>query len=233
MAARRNIKPKSNAFPRKGNFTLVELLVAVSIVGILAAIALPNFLEAQTRAKVSSALSHTRLLADAAEAYRVDWNHYPIAAQRLPMDPYGVLSDVQLAVLTTPVAYTSSAAFRDPFGKIQCRTFVLASYLSPQSDFPIPDPPNSNKSLLYYNYQCFAKWTHNPLVNAVGIALVSIGPDRQDSFGVFRPFTSEALPPLALQAGIRDPLDTQYDPTNGTISGGDIFGFAGELPLRR
>jgi len=233
MAVPKYLKPRINTIFRSKNFTLVELLVVVSFVSILAAIALPNFLEAQTRAKVSSAKAHTRLLADASEVYRVDWNQYPLAAQRLPMDPYGVLSDIQLSVLTTPIAYTSSAAFRDPFGKIQCRTFVLASYLSLQSDFPIPDPPNSNKSLLYYNYQCFAEWTHNPLVNAVGIALVSIGPDRQDSFGVFRPFTSEALPPLALQAGICDPLDTQYDPTNGTISGGDIFGFAGELSVRR
>ena len=75
------------------------------------------------------------------------------------------------------------------------------------------------------------EWTRNPWIKTRGIALVSIGPDRRDSFGVFRPFPAEALPPLARQAGILHPFDTQYDPTNGTVSGGDIFGFAGELSI--
>lgn len=90
-------------------FTLVELLVAVAIVAILAAIGLVNFLEAQTRSKIARVDADTRTLRGALAAYRVDNGAYPHAA----------VGDMQLfeplVPLTTPVAYVSSIP-RDPFG---------------------------------------------------------------------------------------------------------------------
>jgi prepilin-type N-terminal cleavage/methylation domain-containing protein len=55
-------------------FTLIELLIVVAIIAILAAIAVPNFLEAQTRSKVSRVKTDMRSLATAIEAYAVDNN---------------------------------------------------------------------------------------------------------------------------------------------------------------
>ncbi len=52
-------------------FTLIELLIVVLIIAILAAIAVPNFLEFQTRSKVSRAVSDMRSIATAVEAYMV------------------------------------------------------------------------------------------------------------------------------------------------------------------
>ncbi len=63
-------------FRKQGAFTLIELLIVVAIIAILAAIAVPNFLEAQTRAKVSRAKSDMRTLATALESYYVDNNNY-------------------------------------------------------------------------------------------------------------------------------------------------------------
>ena len=58
-------------------FTLIELLIVVAIIGILAAIAVPNFLNAQVRAKVANTQADQRSLATAIESYRLDNNMYP------------------------------------------------------------------------------------------------------------------------------------------------------------
>src|SRR6478736_2329222 len=59
-------------------FTLIELLIVVAIIAILAAIAVPNFLEAQVRAKASRAKSDMRTAITAIEAYAVDAGKYPV-----------------------------------------------------------------------------------------------------------------------------------------------------------
>jgi len=84
-------------------FTLIELLIVVAIIAILAAIAIPNFLEAQVRSKVSRTRSDMRAVAIPLEAYAVDNNRYP------PDYTDGVNTFVgRLRYLTTPVAYMSN-----------------------------------------------------------------------------------------------------------------------------
>lgn len=62
----------------KKGFTLIELLIVVAIIAILAAIAVPNFLEAQTRSKVSRVRADHRSLATGIETYYLDNNQYPM-----------------------------------------------------------------------------------------------------------------------------------------------------------
>lgn len=59
-------------------FTLIELLIVVAIIAILAAIAIPNFLAAEVRAKVSRTLAQFQTAGTAIEAYCVDYNNYPM-----------------------------------------------------------------------------------------------------------------------------------------------------------
>ena len=61
---------------RNNAFTLIELLIVVAIIGILAAIAVPNFLNAMLRAKIANTQSDLRTMTDAMMQYHLDNNSY-------------------------------------------------------------------------------------------------------------------------------------------------------------
>lgn len=97
-------------------FTLIELLIVVAIIAILAAIAVPNFLEAQVRAKVARVKSDQRTMATAIESYFVDHGSYlPNSNGPGGGDPGETDSFIILTVLSTPIAYMSNALLPDPF----------------------------------------------------------------------------------------------------------------------
>lgn len=96
-------------------FTLIELLIVVAIIGILAAIAVPNFLNAQVRAKVSRSLADLRSIGSAIQMYRLD--HNSVIPDPTQIGVVGGQSDgLQVwRYLTTPANYISGSSFYDPF----------------------------------------------------------------------------------------------------------------------
>jgi len=60
-------------------FTLIELLIVVAIIGIIAAIAIPNLLNAIDRGKQKRTMADLRSMGTAIEEYSIDNNFYPVA----------------------------------------------------------------------------------------------------------------------------------------------------------
>ena len=181
-------------------FTLIELLIVVAIIGILAAIAVPNFLNAQMRAKVSRTVSDMKAIHTAMEMYFLDNNYYPpdYDSGQVP----GVSSPghefLTYAKLTTPIAYMSSVPFDafylGPQGKSQFqqatnKPYPLFQYAGPLGGELIPRPAWKPSNTIY--------------------TMTSVGPDLVDQAAWSQPST-EVYPRL-------------YNATNGLTSLGDLY----------
>jgi type II secretion system protein G len=196
-------------------FTLIELLIVVAIVVLLAAIALPNFLEAHERAKVSRVKSDLRTLSGALEAYAVDNGAYPPATDEkgAPIAPYPPVGlgpeafETRLsAALTTPIAHLGALPI-DPFhaqkpDEEDPRIFEGPGYHYGLDDYALANDGPEGKA----KFQFFV-WMLGGRPHGVRFFVSSHGPDRdhdddEDLFDIH--------------------AATAYDPTNGTLSSGDI-----------
>lgn len=186
----------------KKGFTLIELLIVVAIIAILAAIAIPNFLQAQTRAKVARVKGELRTLATSLETYYVDHNQYPL--HDTVLENYYFLGSSRyceetspIIKLTTPVSYLSSIS-TDPFNP------------QPQGgglDYPyryLTSDQSPIATSCPYAFEAFGYWT-----------LISAGPDGSSNFITYILWGASTFE-LNFNNNV-------YDPTNGIDSSGDIY----------
>ena len=224
------MKHRTNiAVTSREGFTLIELLIVVAIIAILAAIAVPNFLEAQTRAKVGRVRADMRSIATALESYRVDNNFYPPT-------PFVQGGDVGMLrvlpnFLSTPISYLSTAGLEDPFimpnladfqGLARSGDVVTYAELAGHPLDPGGDPRAGRR----YYYQ------NNRDPRRISFAPDTLG--AQNARRVQGEWILASLGPMQRRFLVRHPtllgvggstarVMLPYDPTNGTVSDGNII----------
>lgn len=97
-------------FKRQDGFTLVELMVVVAIIGLLSAVAVPNFKKYQAKAKISEAKLQLSALYTAEVSFFSDYNMYGHCLTYMGFDPGPEVVNRYYAVgFATPVAYDATA----------------------------------------------------------------------------------------------------------------------------
>ena len=178
----------------RGAFTLIELLIVVAIIGILAAIAVPNFLNAQVRAKVARTAGDMKALHSAMEMYSLDNNTYPpdYDSGRVPgvtIQQNEILTYVRL---TTPIAYMSSVPidpfFIGPTGRLD--------HIKKMPLFQYAGPPGSKDR---------PAW----VASNTAYTITSLGPDKKDQQAWSRAHNNVG--------------DILFQTSNGLSSLGDLY----------
>lgn len=209
-------------------FTLIELLIVVAIIAILAAIAVPNFLEAQVRAKTARTKNDLRVIATGLESYAVDNNTYPWSNNSSRAYMYGVIRPFHkptLERLSTPISYlTGSGNFSDPFKAKGTYQGTTLETIVPIENYAVADRENFMQ--YWYNARALNQVVWDQVdQNPKWWILESCGPDLMHH-NQGTAFISQM--PTDNAAGHAFAMKMIYDPTNGTVSRGSVWRVGGE-----
>ncbi|MCX7046249.1 MAG: prepilin-type N-terminal cleavage/methylation domain-containing protein [Candidatus Sumerlaeota bacterium] len=207
---------------RRFAFTLIELLIVIAIIAILALIAIPNFLEAQTRSKVARAETDLSDLASSLRAYCSDHNAYPsnsaerraylIECARGHVGPPSAIHNT----ISVRSRYRDPSVYPMPANSLDDLTVLTTPIAYFHGLLPL-DPFGWSGG--YSGYGHPSHYSYANVLDALGDDLVTSGPYRRYVLLSRGPDQKvNCLNPIL------GPFP-RYDPTNGTISAGDLLGF--------
>lgn len=201
-------------------FTLIELLIVVAIIGILAAIALPNFLCARIKAKVARVHSDRRAIFTAVESFRIDNGKYPVRIWSIPnvcVDRtdlacacFADMRDGEPVYLDTPIAYVSTYP-SDPFRS--------AKFTEDSS--PIPDP--ASRGLRQDGYQFGSNGTGYYIITSYGPDVADGAGGREELHEQFYTGAISTRREAAFMSARHTLEQLTYALSNGCQSRGDVF----------
>jgi prepilin-type N-terminal cleavage/methylation domain-containing protein len=204
----------------KKGFTLIELLIVVAIIAILAAIAVPNFMEAQIRARVSRVKTDLRTVAVGIEAFQVDYNVYPVCLSGGKGNINDGLEHAQGSNIDLRVTFADLK-----HSKIGKRNFTLTtpvSYLQTIPSDSFADTNNGNFGYANLNELGWLIWSYGPNSDEMEGSEIDHALKNCETWSAtkwrqcttYNPGKSNPTPELQW---------ITYDPTNGSVSAGDIW----------
>lgn len=210
-------------------FTLIELLIVIAIILILIAIALPNFLEAQSRARLARSKGDMRGIVTAVEAFRTErdallidfwddgtpesgtrWREKLAKVGPNPQFEYNTFDEC-FYPLTSPVKYMTSVPpdlWNDPKKDVGFGAGEKGqSYIYFDND-PLFKNSHDHAIDRFYPGNFVQLETHTRPLQEGEFAILSLGPDGR----------------IGIKSLTRDGQKRgyPYSPTNGMQSGGDI-----------